>query len=106
MSMTSIVSLGSVQARTTVSPLGSLDPPWRGILPLSHKFLDSVSREKFRNLTSSAATPFTPLIFSLGGVMEQRTAKPPHLGEVLPPHSQGCFVSDSVSPPSRQREKL
>ncbi|RSH77334.1 uncharacterized protein EHS24_003645 [Apiotrichum porosum] len=84
----SIVSLGSVQARTTVSPPGFTGSTLERASATVHKFLDSVSREKFRNLPSSAATPFTPLIFSLGGVMEQRTAQALHTwGEVLPPHS-------------------
>jgi hypothetical protein len=84
----SIVSLGSVQARTTVCPPGFTGSTLERASATVHKFLDSVSREKFRNLPSSAATPFTPLIFSLGGVMEHRTAQALHTwGEVLPPHS-------------------
>ncbi|RSH76571.1 uncharacterized protein EHS24_005560 [Apiotrichum porosum] len=84
----SIVSLGSVQTRTTVSPPGFTGSTLERASATVHKFLDSVSREKFRNLPSSAATPFTPLIFSLGGVMEHRTAQALHTwGEVLPPHS-------------------
>jgi len=71
----SVVSLSSVQARTTVLPPGHSGNPLELASAAALKFLNAVAREKVYHLPTPATTPFTPLIFSLGGLMEFHTAK-------------------------------
>ena len=72
-----VVSLATHDATATVPP-PRLDPTTSVeaiATATAHRFLDSIARNKRRRLPPGATVPFTPLVFSVGGLMDPDTAK-------------------------------
>ena len=72
-----VISLATQQARSTYLPPSVREgtSPTNQTTALINKHLQAIANEKRNNLPEPSDVPFTPLVFTLGGLMDKDTVK-------------------------------
>jgi hypothetical protein len=86
-----VVSLATQQARAVAPLPGTTGTPAELALASAQDFLATIAREKRRRLPAGSTVPFTPLVFTVGGLMEKVTADTSRAWKTLLP--SGTFRS-------------
>jgi hypothetical protein len=69
-----VVSLATQQARGVGPPPGTTGTTAEVALATAQRFLATIAREKRLRMPEGSTVPFTPLVFTVGGLMEKTTA--------------------------------
>ena len=82
-----VVSLATRQARAVAPPPGTTGTPVEVASATAQRFLATIAREKRLNLPGGTTVAFTPLVFTVGGLMEKDTAATTRIWKsLLPPN--------------------
>ncbi|BEI97702.1 hypothetical protein CcaverHIS631_0300010, partial [Cutaneotrichosporon cavernicola] len=92
-----VVSLATQQARATVVPHGTTGTPAEQAMATVQRFLATIAREKSQHLPAGATVPFTPLVFTVGGMMEKTTAETARSWKSLLPAGMFCTLLVKLS---------
>ena len=81
-----VISLASQQSRSTAPPVtdASQDRATNSLAAINHH-LKRIAQEKHQRLPTSASQPFTPLVFTLGGLTEKGTERAINIWKSLLP---------------------